>query len=137
MLTSIGDINWIGVILATISAFIFGGVWFTVIVSKLYAVALGRQNLPPVKPAPIFIIGPAICSLIMTITSALLIRALNIDSIVGAATFGAVVGLGYHVVMATNIAINPNFPRPFLYCAINAPYFFLSSVIGCIILVAV
>ena len=38
--------------------------------------------------------------------------------------------------MTYQIAINPNFPRPLLYGAINAPYFVLTSVIGSVLMTA-
>jgi hypothetical protein len=36
----------------------------------------------------------------------------------------------------TNVAINPNFPNPLAYAALNGPFFLLSSIISCTILVA-
>jgi hypothetical protein len=38
--------------------------------------------------------------------------------------------------MTLNIAINPLFPRPFHYAAINAPFFVLGSLLASAILVA-
>jgi Protein of unknown function (DUF1761) len=136
MLTAIADINWFAVFLATFASFVFAGTWFSVLVVEQYATALGREYSPKNKPAPIFIIGPLMCTLVTTVASAVLIEALNISSYSDAVAFGALVGVGYHVAVMTNIAINPNMPRPFLYSAINAPYFFLSSIMVSAILVA-
>jgi hypothetical protein len=135
MLSSIYGINFLAIAVALVPSFILGGVWFGVIVSKLYIVALGREALPVQKPSLLFIIGPLICNLIGTITSAILIRMLNIQSIPDALAFGALVGVGYILSTCMNIAINPNFPRPFLYTLINAPYFIISSLMTSLILV--
>lgn len=51
------------------------------------------------------------------------------------ANFGALVGVGYILSTCMNIAINPNFPRQFLYTFINAPYFIVSSLMTSVILV--
>lgn len=61
---------------------------------------------------------------------------LGINTVGGAAGFGALVGLGYLGSTALNVAINPNMPRPLLYAAVNVPYFVLSSVLGCVVLVS-
>jgi hypothetical protein len=36
----------------------------------------------------------------------------------------------------TNVAINPNLPRPLRYALLNAPYFLVINVIACAILAA-
>jgi hypothetical protein len=51
-------------------------------------------------------------------------RSLQIDNVRGALQLGAIVGLGYLVPTTITIAINPNFPRPFLYSLISGSYFF-------------
>lgn len=131
----LNEINVLAVLTALVPSFILGGIWFGVVVAKLYAVALGREALPPQKPGPLFIIGPVICNLFAIITSAILLRLLQIESIEGALAFGALVGIGYILSTCMNIAINPNFPRPFMYTLINAPYFILSSLMTSVILV--
>lgn len=116
--------------------FVLGAVWFMLLFGRAYAFALGRENAPPAKPAPIFIIGPLICSGVSTIASALLIKALGITTIGDAIVFGLLVGVGYIVATMTNVAINPNMPRPLTYSLVNGPYFLLGSVATSVILVA-
>ncbi len=50
--------------------------------------------------------------------------------------FGCVVGIGYLAATMTNVAINPNFPRPLAYAAVNGPHFALSGLIPALILTA-
>jgi hypothetical protein len=52
---------------------------------------------------------------------------LNILTVGEALTFGTLIGIGYILPTVANVAINPNFPRPFFYTLINAPYFIASS----------
>lgn len=132
----LGAIPWLGVLVAAcVASFAMGGVWFAVLFAKPYARALGRENSPPVKLAPIFLIGPFVCSLVVAITGAVLLPLLHIDSAGGAAALGALVGLGYMGATALNVAINPNIPRPLLYALVNVPYFVLSSIAIHVILV--
>ncbi|MBA8815550.1 hypothetical protein FHX48_000602 [Microbacterium halimionae] len=134
MLTVLSDINWLAVIVATIVFAVLGGLYFTVIVARPYKVALGNENRELPKPGILFIVGPLIASLLVVITSAILLRALEIDTLGDGIVFGLVVSIGYLVAQTLTIAINPNFPRPLLYTLINAPYFIICTVAASIIL---
>lgn len=130
------SINWLGVLSAFIPYFMLGALWFTLFFKKQYAISLGKENSMPEKPAPIFIIGPAICSLIITITTAILIYAININSYQSAIEFAFVIGLGYLVANTMNIAINPNIPKPIMYGIISGAYHLVGIIIVCIIIFA-
>ncbi|MBN8538423.1 MAG: DUF1761 domain-containing protein [Deltaproteobacteria bacterium] len=135
MLTALTETSWLGVIVVTIVNFIFGGIYFGVIIAKMYAFAMGREKEERQKPSVLMIAGPAVCGLLITMTSGAFIKMLNIQTLSDALIFGSTVGIGYFVPMTMTIAINPNFPRPFLYTAINAPYFLASSLLTSSILV--
>lgn len=135
MFTAMNQINWMGVAVATVTTMILGFVYFGVLFGKAYADALGRVFDSKAKPAPLFIVGPAVCTLLTTITSAILLKALNLSMIGDAIAFGVLVGLGYIAATMTNIAINPNMPHPLRYAALNAPYFLLTNVLSCALLV--
>jgi hypothetical protein len=136
MLHEFGAIPWLGVLVAAcVASLAMGGVWFAVLFAKPYARALGRENAPPEKLAPIYLIGPFVCSLVAAITGSILLPLLHTDSAGGAAALGALVGLGYLGSTALNVAINPNIPRPLLYALVNVPYFVLSSIAIHVILV--
>jgi hypothetical protein len=134
MLTHLTEINWLAVLAATVVFAVLGGVYFTVVVRKPYAIALGNEGRELPKPGPIFIFGPLISSLFVVITSALLLRALDITAVGDGIVFGLVVAIGYLVAQTLIIAINPNFPKPLLYTVINAPYFIVCTVAASIIL---
>jgi hypothetical protein len=135
MINQLANLNWIGVLLAFVPYFLLGALWFTLLFSKPYKTSLGK-NGETLPNTPIFIIGPAICSLVIVIASAVLIYALNIQSFGGALEFSAVVGIGYLFANTVNIAINPNIPRPILYGIITGTYHLLGISIANIILVA-
>jgi hypothetical protein len=136
MLSAASNINWWAVLVAALTSSVLGGLWFAALFAKPYAVALGRQDQPKEKPAPIFFVGPFVCGLIVVIASALLIETLDIRTISTAIEFGLVIGVGYLAATTMNTAINPNFPRPLYYGAISSGYFVLTSIAVSIILVA-
>lgn len=135
MLAAFSQIHWLAVLVATIASGALGAAWFLAVIPKYYAIALGRENAPKQQPSALFNFGPIVCTSMTTTTSALLLAALGIHELGPALVFGAIVGVGYLTAMTFNIAINPNFPRPLLYGAINAPYFVLASLMSSAILV--
>lgn len=136
MFDVLSDVDWLAVLLAAVAATVLAGVYFALIVPKQYVAALGRQDMPAAEQTLVGKVGPAVCIVVTTITSALLIEALDVGSTADALAFGAIVGIGYLTAMAFQIAINPSFPRPLYYGLLNAPYFILSSVLTSVILVA-
>jgi Protein of unknown function (DUF1761) len=134
MISQLTNLNWISVLIAFVAYFILGALWFTLFFKKPYSISLGKENNLPEKPAPIFIVGPALCSLVITIANAILFYSLNIQSIGSALEFSFVVGIGYLVANTINIAINPNIPKPILYGIISGSYHLVGIVIVNIIL---
>jgi hypothetical protein len=121
MINQVANLNWISVSIAFVVYFILGALWFTLFFSKPYKISLGRDN-ETLPNKLIFIIGPAICSLVITVATAILIYTLNIQSLGAALEFALIVGIGYLVANTVNIAINPNIPRPILYGIISGSY---------------
>jgi hypothetical protein len=136
MFNVLNDISWLSVLLAFVPYFLLGALWFTLLFSKPYLVSLGRENETPQTPKPIFIIGPALCCLVITFATAILLQALHIDSYEDALLFALITGFGYLVANTVNIAINPNIPRPILYGLISGAYHLTGISMVCMILVA-
>ena len=58
MFRVLNEIGFAAAGIATFASFILGALWFAVLLAKPCRVALGRQNSPKAKPAPIFLVGP-------------------------------------------------------------------------------
>lgn len=136
MFNVLTDLNWLAAALALVVTLVLGAAWFVGLVAKPYLVALGRENEPAPENDVIRNVGPLACSLVVTLTTAVLVEALDITEIGDAVVFGLVVGVGYLGAMTFQIALNPNFPRPIYYGVLNAPYFVISTVASSVILVA-
>jgi hypothetical protein len=137
MFDVLSKVNWIAVLLASVALSGLGALWFMALFNKSYAIALGRKDLNDHKPSPLYIVGPFLCGAVVTITNAVLMRALNVTSYEHALRFGALVGLGYLASTTVNIAINPNIPKPLLYGFVSGGYFLAGSLLNSVILVAV
>ncbi|MEZ0540881.1 DUF1761 domain-containing protein [Fibrella arboris] len=129
-------INWLSVLVAFVAYFLLGALWFTVLFNRPYRISLGRGQAVQQKPAPIFIVGPALCSLVITVASAVLLYALKIESYANALLFTGLIGFGYLFANTVNMAINPNIPRPLLYGLISGAYHLTGMLIVSLILVA-
>jgi Protein of unknown function (DUF1761) len=136
MINAISALNWFSVLLAFAVYFLLAILWYTVLFKKQYSISLGKENEPQQSLTPIFIVGPAICTLIVTLTSAILMNALNIESYQDALVFAIIVGFGYLVANTVDIAINPNIPRPLLYGAISGSYHLVGILMVSMILVS-
>lgn len=134
MFNVITDINWLAVLVAAVASCALAGVYFAVVVAKPYVVALGREGSPAPETSLVTNMGPVVCILVTTVTSAILVEALDVTTVGDALWFGLIVGIGYLTAMTYQIAINPNFPRPLYYGAINAPFFIATSLLTAVIL---
>ena len=122
-------VSILAVIVATLASMAVGYLWFAVVFKRQYAVVLGRVGQPD-SMTPFFIIGPSICVLITTATTAYLMSLQRIASLSEAFAFGAIVGAGLLAATSINMAINPNIPRPIAYGIMSSACFFVTSVLS-------
>lgn len=134
-MNQLANLNWISVLVAFVAYFLLGALWFTLFFPKPYKISLGREN-ETLKSAPIFIVGPALCTLVITISTAILMYALNIQQLSAALEFSLFIGIGFLFANTVNIAINPNIPKPILYGVITGSYHLLGISIASTILTA-
>jgi predicted transporter len=136
MFNVFGHLDWLAIALATLACTALGGLWFAALFPRQYALALGRDPAHKLPMTPLMAVGPMLCMGAVAVTCALLMEALHVTALGDALAFGAIVGIGFLVATMVNIAINPNFPRPLAYAALNAPYFLASGLVICSVLVA-
>lgn len=136
MIAALTQLNWIAVVAAFVPYFVLGALWFTLFFAGQYRRSLGRERAPAEKPSALYIVGPMLCTAAITLTTAILLAWLAIESLVSALGFAVLVGLGYLVANTMNIAINPNIPRPLLYGLISGSYHLVGIALACAILAA-
>jgi hypothetical protein len=138
MFNVLTTINWLSVLAAFAAYFLLGAVWYMLLFPRAYRASLGKPGEPDAGQNQdlLYVVGPAVCALLITITCAVLLYTLHIDTYGNALRFALLVGVGYLVSNTVNIAINPNMPRPFFYGLITGSYHLVSMVLVNLILVA-
>lgn len=136
MFTVLSSINWLSVLIAFVVYFMLGALWYMRLFPQLYKVSLGKAGETLQNQSPLYIVGPAVCVLLVVITSAILLYALDIHSYGDGLVFALLVGVGFLVANTTNIAINPNIPRPFLYSSITSAYHLIGIMLAVLVMVA-
>ena len=135
MFNVLSDINWLSVLLAFVVYFLLGALWYVVLFPQPYKVSLGKANENLNNQSALFMVGPGVCVLVTIVATTLLFYALRVTTYADALGLAAIVGVGYLVANTTNIAINPNIPRPLLYSAITSAYHLVGITLSCLILV--
>ena len=136
VLNLLSSINWFSVLLAFLAYFFLGALWYLLLFPKPYRISLGRDPDINSSQSSLYIVGPAICAAIVTITTAILMYALPITSYADLVPFTLLIGIGYLFSNTVNIAINPNMPRPFFYGLITGMYHLVGMVLVTVILFA-
>jgi hypothetical protein len=136
MFNVVSDIHWLSVLAAFAAYFMLGALWYMVLFPQPYKVSLDKANEVLNNNSALFVVGPGVCVLATVLATTLLFYTLHITSYGDALRLAAVVGMGYLVANTTNIAINPNIPRPFLYSAITSAYHLVGITLTCLILAA-
>ncbi len=136
MFNVVSDIHWLSVLAAFAAYFMLGALWYIVLFPQTYKVSLGKANEALNNESALFVVGPGVCVLATVLATTLLFYALHITSYGDAMRLAAIVGVGYLVANTTNIAINPNIPRPFLYSAITSGYHLVGITLTCLLLTA-
>jgi hypothetical protein len=136
MFNVVSDIHWLSVPAAFAAYYMLGALWYLVLFPQTYKVSLGKADGALHNNSLLFIVGPAVCVLAIIVATTVLFYALHLTSYGDALRLAALVGVGYLVANTTNIAINPNIPRPFLYSAITSSYHMGGIILTCLILAA-
>ncbi|MCY4656779.1 MAG: DUF1761 domain-containing protein [Gammaproteobacteria bacterium] len=87
-------LNWIAIIVVTVVAFLIGWVWYGPVFGKAWLSALGKTE-DEIQPSPTPFIISFITSLLTCIVMAVLIQQLGINTWMGGAVLGLVVGIGF------------------------------------------
>lgn len=121
LLSSFSEIPWLGVAASSLVSFAFGGIWFR-LNGRAYSRALGRPHDPNHKPTTVYYVGPVVWSMVVSTTSALVMKALDVNRMGQAVELGLLVGLGFLAPTVVNTGINPNIPNKLLYGMVTGGY---------------
>jgi Protein of unknown function (DUF1761) len=93
---TLGDLNWLAVIAATLAYFFLGAIWYArPVFGRAWSEASGVQVPEGERPSPAFYIIPLVASLLASVATAMLALSTGTDTIGEGIVLGLVVGVGY------------------------------------------
>lgn len=114
--------NYLPVLIAGVSYFILGGIWFTSLFGKLWDKAIDFDRPPKWRPTLIYYFGPLAGCLISAFSVFLLMGLVQPETLFKALFIGLIVGLGIGATITAVNAISPNVSRPGLYAMVVGGY---------------
>ena len=111
------EVDWLAIGLATVVAFVLGGLWYGPLFGKAWMTALGKTEAD-IQPTPVPFIISFFTALVTCIVVAGLMGALAIDGVLPGAAFGLLVGMGF---IATAMASDTAF------CGWGLPLFLIQA----------
>lgn len=124
-----GDLNWLAVIVSTLAYYALGALWFTPLFGSAWDRSIGFERPRGHRFPPIYYVTPLISSFVVTVATAVLVDALDIERVSDAVLLGLVVGIGYAAAISFNNAVTPHTPRPLLLGAVTGSYHLVGIVI--------
>ena len=87
-------LNWLAILVATIVAFVIGGLWYGPIFGQAWLKALGKTE-EELQPSPTPFIISFFSALLTCVVLAALIGSLGITTLSGGLLIGAITGVGF------------------------------------------
>jgi hypothetical protein len=103
----LAGLNWYAIVIATVLAFVLGGLWYGPLFGKAWLSALGKTEAELEPSAAPFVIS-FFTALLTAVVLAALIKSLAIADLAGGVAIGAVTGIGF---IATAMASDAAFCR--------------------------
>lgn len=135
---SITDINWIGVIVATVAYSAFAGIWHRQFAfGKKWENAMDFKRPENWKETNIYLIVPFFSCLIASIGISILNNLLNINSIGQAILLGLIAGIGFATTATFTNAVVPIMKKPLVFGAITGTAHAIGITIVSVIIYAI
>ena len=124
-LDTLGDLNWIAVIVAALAYFALGALWYSpVLLGNQWMSATG-MTMPEdgQRPGPAIYIAPLIGDLVSAIATGMLAAATGSTTFGDGLLLGLVVAIGYSVVLTgVTATFSHGMPKPWTWFWITASY---------------
>jgi hypothetical protein len=132
---ALGEISWLGVVVATVVYMVLGALWYGPIFGKTWMRAMGWEGTQEETPGPGIYAFPAIAYLIASMATAMLAEATGSDTVGEGIVLGLVVGVGYAVTMnLVSVVFDPTErPSPATVAVVTGLYNLISLVIAAVL----
>lgn len=119
---TLGDLNWLAVLVATAAYFALGGIWYARPVFGGAWQRAGGIEVPEGTPSAKYYVGPLITCFVMTVATAMLAFSTASSTVGEGLVLGIVVGVGYALMLSILGGLFENRPEPWTYVAIGGGY---------------
>jgi hypothetical protein len=134
-LESLGELNWLAVIVGALLYFALGALWYMPFAfGKAWMRSIGWKDGEQPAASAVTYAAPALFALVSSIATALLANATGSTDIGSGIALGLVVGIGYGLAISAYEAVfDPHKPEPWTWLAISGSY----HVVGLLIVAVV
>jgi uncharacterized membrane protein len=132
----LSDLNWLAVIVAALTYFAIGAVWYAPPVFGKAWMAAGGMAMPEAgtRPSPAIYLTPLVGSVLSAIALGMLAKATGTDSLEEGIALGLVVAIGFAVAISFVTAqFESEKPKPMVWGAVNAGYHVVGNLVAAII----
>ncbi|MFN2590649.1 MAG: DUF1761 domain-containing protein [Actinomycetota bacterium] len=120
---TLGDLNWLAVLVAAVAYWVIGAVWYAPpVLGRAWAQAGGIAIPENQRPGPKTIVGPLLTSFVASVATAWLASATASDTVGEGLVLGLVVAVGYALTITALGALFEPKPDPGRWALINSGY---------------
>ncbi len=131
---TLGDLNWLAVLVATVIYFALGGIWYAPpVFGRVWQRAGGIEIPEGQRPGAKFYVGPLITCFIASVATAMLAFGTASASVAEGLVLGIVVGVGYAFTLSILGGLFEQRPEPWVYVAIGGGYHIVGLLIVAVI----
>jgi hypothetical protein len=126
---TLGDLNWLAIIVAAIAYFALGGIWYaTPVFGKAWQRAGGTEP-PEGRPSAKYYVGPLVTCFIATIATSWLAFSTASNTVGEGIVLGIVVAVGYALTLTVLSGLFEPKPEPGTWMAISGGYHLVGLII--------
>jgi hypothetical protein len=135
-LSLLGDVHWLGVIVAALAYFALGAAWYArPVLGDVWTRAGGLEMPEGERPPPAIFLTPLVGSLLAAIALGMIAEATNTDTIGEGIVLGLVTGIGFAVgVSFVTAQFESNKPNAMVWGAVNGGYHLVGNLIAAVII---
>jgi hypothetical protein len=120
---TLGDLNWLAVLVATVAYFALGGLWYAApVFGRAWQRAGGIEIPEGQSPGAKYYVGPLLTCFVSSIATAMLAFATASATVAEGLVLGIVVGVGFALPLSILGGMFDQKPEPGVYVAISAGY---------------
>lgn len=130
----LGDVNWLAILVAAITWFIIGALWYGPLFGKAWMASTGIDpRATDERPSAVIYVFPLLAYLVATVALAMLAEATASSTLGHGIILGVVVGVGFALTLYAVEATFGSRPKPGSWFLISGAYQLIGIVVASVI----